>query len=113
MYATSNLQKFPEALLRSKEIASSIPGEAIIAVLKGMIARPSRVTVMEACRVPCLWILGTMDNYINYESVLSGVHLTQNAKVVMLKNSGHMGFIEEEDLTMKVITDFVNNLIIK
>ncbi|MCX6335198.1 MAG: alpha/beta hydrolase [Bacteroidia bacterium] len=113
MYAPNTLKRFHEALLRSKEIASGISGEAIIAVLKGMMARPSRVSVMEAGRVPCLWILGTMDNYVNYESVLSEVHLPQNAKVVMLKNSGHLGFIEEEDLTMKVITDFVNNLIIK
>ena len=35
------------------------------------------------------------------------VNLPANAKVVILKNSGHMGFIEEEDLSVKVITEFV------
>jgi hypothetical protein len=30
--------------------------------------------------------------------------------VVVLKNSGHMGFIEEEKLAVKVVGDFVNNI---
>ena len=58
MFATSNLEKFSDALQRSKDIASRIPGEGIIAVLNGMMIRPSRVSFMEEGKVPCLWILG-------------------------------------------------------
>jgi pimeloyl-ACP methyl ester carboxylesterase len=108
MYAALNLVKFRDALKRSKEIASSISGEGIIAVLRGMMARPSRLAVMEEGKVPCLWILGKMDNYVNCELVQSKVRLPKNAEVVVLNNSGHLGFIEEEGRSIDVLTEFVN-----
>jgi pimeloyl-ACP methyl ester carboxylesterase len=110
MFATPNLEKFSKELHRSKKIASSLSGEGIIAVLKGMMARPSRQQVMEEGRVPCLWILGAMDNYINYEQVRARVIIPVNAEVVVLQNSGHLGFIEEEELSFKTINDFMNSL---
>lgn len=110
MFAESNLEKFSEALQRSKEIASRINGAGIIAVLKGMMIRPSRLSVMEEGRVPCLWILGKMDNYIPCEIIQSKVKLPSNAKVVILENSGHMGFIEEEDRSVKIVKEFVSGL---
>ncbi len=110
MFATSNLEKFSGELQRSKNIASSIPGEGIIAVLKGMMARPSRQQVMEDGRIPCLWILGAMDNYINYEQIQAGLIIPFNTRIVILKNSGHLGFIEEEELSVRTIVDFINSL---
>lgn len=110
MYATPNLGKFRDALKRSKKISDSIPVEGIIAVLKGMMARPSRQAVMEKGQVPLLWILGTMDNYINCEQIQTKVNLPANAEVFILKNSGHMGFIEEEGLALEKLTEFVEEL---
>jgi pimeloyl-ACP methyl ester carboxylesterase len=108
MFASSNLEKFSDALQRSKNIASRIPGEGIIAVLNGMMIRPSRLTFMEEGKVPCLWILGSMDNYIQYDLIQKQVNLPDNAKIVILANSGHMGFVEEEELSVKIVLDFVN-----
>jgi pimeloyl-ACP methyl ester carboxylesterase len=110
MFATSNLEKFEAALQRSKEIASYLPGDGIIAVLNGMIARPSRLKFMEEGKIPCLWILGSMDNYIDCNLVLGKVNLPDNSKVIILNESGHIGFIEEESLSIKIISDFVNSL---
>jgi pimeloyl-ACP methyl ester carboxylesterase len=107
MFAAPNLHKFSDAFKKSKEVALSIKGEGIIAVLKGMMARPSRLSVMESGKVPCLWILGSMDNYINCEQIQAKVKLPANAMVVILKNSGHLGFIEEEEKSVKVITGFI------
>lgn len=108
MFAPSNLDKFSGALERSKKIASAIPGDGIIAVLKGMIERPSRLALMEEGRVPCLWILGSMDSYIPCNIIRSEVKLPDNASVVILNNSGHMGFIEEEGRSFTEITDFIS-----
>jgi pimeloyl-ACP methyl ester carboxylesterase len=108
MFASSNLEKFSDELQRSKHIASTIPADGIIAVLNGMMLRPSRLSLMEEGKVPCLWILGAMDNYIPCEQIQTRVKLPSNAKTVILKNSGHMGFIEEEEESLRVITEFVN-----
>jgi pimeloyl-ACP methyl ester carboxylesterase len=110
MYATKNLEKFRESVQRSKDIAATIRDEGIIAVLNGMIARPSRLSVMEKGKVPCLWIFGELDNYISGETVRSKVRLPENARVVTLENSGHMGFVEEEELSAKIITEFIAGL---
>jgi pimeloyl-ACP methyl ester carboxylesterase len=110
MFALSNLDAFSEEIERSKEIASRIPGDGIIAVLNGMMFRPSRLSFMEEGKVPCLWILGSMDNYIPCDLIQAKVKLPANARVVVLKNSGHMGFIEEEELSIKVVMDFVRDL---
>lgn len=110
MYAPASLPEFSGSLQRSKEIASTIPGEGIIAVLKGMMERPSRLSVMEEGRVPCLWILGTSDNYIDCVQIQKKVHLPENAELVILKNSGHLGFIEEEDLSIIILGDFIKKL---
>jgi pimeloyl-ACP methyl ester carboxylesterase len=110
MYADSNLDRFSRQLQRSKSIASKIPADGIIAVLNGMMIRPSRLKFMEEGKVPCLWILGLMDNYIPCDLIQNQVNLPPNARVVILKNSGHMGFIEEEDISVRVIANFVRKL---
>ena len=110
MFATSNLDRFSAELQRSEKIASETSGEGIAALLNGMILRPSRLELMEKGRVPCLWILGAMDNYINCESIQSRVNLPANAEVTVLNGSGHMGFIEEQDLSVKIMLDFTGRL---
>ncbi len=110
MFAEENLEKFQGALQHSKEIASRIPDEGIVAALNGMISRPSRLQVMEEGRVPCLWILGRKDRYISYEAVTEKVKLPSNAKIVVLENSGHLGFIEEEELSVKALGEFIAGL---
>ena len=110
MFANTNLLKFPDALQRSMKIASSVPARGITAVLKGMMARSSRLPVMEEGRVPCLWLLGAMDNYINCEQIQLKVKLPANAEVCILKNSGHMGFIEEEEQSLATLESFIRKL---
>jgi pimeloyl-ACP methyl ester carboxylesterase len=110
MFADKNLSHFTDEILRSKKIASLISAEGIMAVLKGMIARPSRLSIMEEGIVPCLWLLGTMDNYIPCEAIRKKVSLPANAEVILMKKSGHLGFIEEEDFSVKVITEFMEKL---
>ena len=65
---------------------------------------------MEEGKVPCLWILGSIDNYISCYIIQTKVKLPENAKVVVLTKSGHMGFVEEEELSVKVVGDFVREL---
>ncbi len=110
MFSERNLGSMPEALDRIKEIASRNPGEGIIALLKGMISRPSRQSVVESGRVPLLWILGRGDLYFTPERALRDVKLPANAEVVILENSGHLGFIEETERSVQLITDFASRI---
>ena len=111
MYASASADKFRDMIDRSATIAAGISDEGLIAVLNGMMARPSRLETMENGRVPCLWILGAGDNYIRCGQMRERVKLPSNAELLILENSGHMGFIEEEDAALAALTGFAGRLI--
>lgn len=107
LYAPENLDKFKEAVEKSVSVATGTDKKTIIADLRGMMARPDRTNLVREAKVPFLWILGTMDSHIDYRAIQQKVRLPENAQIVVLENSGHMGFIEEEELSVKAIGDFV------
>jgi pimeloyl-ACP methyl ester carboxylesterase len=110
MFARENLKLMPEALERSGKIASRNPGEGIIALLNGMIDRPSRQYILENGTVPLLWILGRHDLYFSPEKAMRDTGLPHNAKVVILERSGHLGFIEETEKSAGLLADFAERL---
>jgi pimeloyl-ACP methyl ester carboxylesterase len=112
MYATGNLEIFSSAVRRSEAIAELTPVDGIAAVLRGMLLRPSRVKLVEEGRVPFLWILGEKDNYISHTTVLKGIALPPGTVVIYLRNSGHMGFVEEEEEALKALRDFCSYLLV-
>ncbi len=110
MFAVKNLTSRREELERSKKIASRNPGEGIIAMLNGMIARPSRQYILESGGVPLLWILGRHDLYFSPERAIRDTGLPYNAEVVILENSGHLGFIEEREKSSRLLEGFAEQI---
>lgn len=110
MFAEKNLPHMASALARSKQIASLIPARGIIAMLNGMMVRPSRVSVLEKGIVPLLWLLGRHDRYFSPEKVLATIKIPENGRVAILENSGHLGFIEETEVSTKLICEFAEGL---
>jgi pimeloyl-ACP methyl ester carboxylesterase len=41
------------------------------------------------------------------------VKMPANSELIILENSGHMGFIEEEDLSVRIVSDFVKLIVSK
>lgn len=110
MFAKENLKSMAVELERSKKIASRNPGEGIIALLNGMIARPSRQYILENGTVPLLWILGRHDLYFSPEKAMRDIGLPYNAEVVILEKSGHLGFIEETGKSAGLLESFSERL---
>ena len=110
MFAKDNLKSMSKELERSKKIASRNPGEGIIAMLNGMIARPSRQFILENGTVPLLWILGRHDLYFSPEKAQRDIGLPHNAEVVILERSGHLGFIEETEKSAGLLERFAGKL---
>lgn len=106
MYSPLNLNKMKGELIRSNGIAAQTPDEGIIAMLNGMINRPSRQALLEEGRVPLLWILGIHDQYIDFRKTTEAVVLPGNASLTTLFDSGHLGFIEEPERSLNLISDF-------
>lgn len=110
MFAKNNLKTMQKELERVKKIASRNPGEGIIAMLNGMIVRPSRQFILETGKIPLLWILGRHDLYFSPEKAQRDIGLPHNAEVVILERSGHLGFIEEPEKSAGLIEDFAGRI---
>jgi hypothetical protein len=51
-----------------------------------------------------------MDSYIPCDFIQTMVKLPVNAKVFILKKSGHLGFIEEEENSLRAIIEFISKV---
>jgi len=110
MFAEHNLVTLAGQVEKVKSLAARNPAEGIIAMLNGMIARPARDSVVEGGRRPLLWILGRHDRYFSPEKALRNISLPDNGEVVILENSGHLGFIEETERSAGLLTGFTARL---
>jgi pimeloyl-ACP methyl ester carboxylesterase len=106
-FANKNLDKLNDDIDFALEIARKTPDEGIIAALNGMMRRPSRETILVQTQLPFLYILGEQDNLITFNDVYPVFKLPKNGRFLVLKNSGHMGFMEEKEKTLEGMISFV------
>jgi pimeloyl-ACP methyl ester carboxylesterase len=107
-FANDNLEKFKNEILEAKKIASQASPQGIIAVLEGMKERKNRTYLIEQTNKPVLFVVGKKDNYIPPERLLELASKAKNKYVVVLENSGHMGFIEEKQVALDEMEFFLN-----
>ena len=91
----------------SEQIAMT-EDEGIVAILRGLRERRDLNETMRTSSVPQLITLGRHDEYITPEVAEALVAAQPQAQVVWLENSGHMGFIEEPQLTADAILAFAD-----
>jgi len=108
-FADDNLGKMENQVDRVKKIASSNSGEGIMALLQGMKSRSDHSALLSDEKIPKLIIWGRKDNYIGSEVFEKMIRIAPHAMVIILKNSGHMGFLEEPDCVFTGIIDFLNS----
>jgi len=80
--------------------------EGILAAAIGMKERHDTTEVLQHLKVPVLFIAGMKDTRIPIQRTGEMVQLPNHAEALILKDVGHMGFIEEPQKTMLVIRDF-------
>ena len=109
-FATDNLTKFKKEIEEATQIALKTPRNGIVANLNAMMERPHLPESLKNTKIPFLYIAGKNDNYIDFENVASKIQLPPKSQFCILEESGHMGFIEEKEKSIKIISQFLNNL---
>jgi len=109
-FANDSLRRFSDEVERSGKIALSTNEEGIVCALKGMKARPDRRKVLMESVVPVLIIAGKKDNYIPFGVYEQHFNLAPKSDVLILENSGHMGFIEEKEKSLEGILKFLGKV---
>ena len=109
-FANDNVKRFRGDMEGLSEQIYITDDDGICALLRGMMAREDRSKVLSELRAPKLFVFGRKDNYIGETTAQRMISENPDAEVVWLERSGHMGFIEEEELSAKTLIDFVNNI---
>jgi pimeloyl-ACP methyl ester carboxylesterase len=106
-FAPENLSKFVQEIGFLKIIAINTSDEGTIAALEGMKIRKNHSQTLSNTPIPGLWIFGEKDNFISTKAK-DLLKVPENIKIEILKNSGHQGFIEEKEKSLKILKDFIN-----
>ena len=87
----------PEIVDRQIEKSKDFTDEAIIAYYQAMINRPDRTHVLKSFPKPILFIIGEHDKAVPFEQSMQQCYLPNHAYIHILRNSAHMGMLEEAD----------------
>jgi pimeloyl-ACP methyl ester carboxylesterase len=109
-FANDNLRRLSDEVKRSGEIALATSEEGIVCALKGMKIRPDRRKILMESVVPVLIIAGKKDNNIPFGIYEQHFNLAPKTDVLILENSGHMGFIEEKEKSLEGILKFLQKI---
>jgi len=88
-------------------MGKSIEPSALIQYYEAMIFRPDRTSVLETFSKPVLFVIGKYDDAVSLDISLRQCHLPYEAIMHILQHSGHIGMLEEDQLSSIYLTDFL------
>jgi pimeloyl-ACP methyl ester carboxylesterase len=86
--------------------AGKMQKENIIAALEGMKERYDQCHILKTTSLPVLFILGLKDGKAPQARLWEMISMPANSESLILRDSGHMGYIEEPVRTLEAIRSF-------
>ena len=83
--------------------------DALVSYYEAMMKRPDRTAILKNTKNPVLFIAGEHDNAVPLDDVLKQCHLPEKSYIHILKNSGHMGMMEETEKANQILEEFLDN----
>ncbi len=109
-FAADNHKRLAERIEWARQIALATPDEGIIHALEGMKARPDRRDVLKASTDPVFIIAGRKDYYIPFGVYEQTFNLAPETEILVLEDSGHMGFVEEKEKSLQGVRSFLERV---
>ncbi|HMK27062.1 MAG TPA: alpha/beta hydrolase [Chitinophagaceae bacterium] len=82
---------------------------ALVSYYEAMMQRPDRTKILQKATVPVLFIMGKYDNAVPFQDGLQQCHLPEKSYIYVLRNSGHMGMLEESDSSNQILETFLTS----
>ena len=105
-----DVQKSQEDINTLIEKGNKFPPEVLIQQYEAMIVRPDATSILKTFSSPVLFIMGEHDKAVPFTHSLQQSHLPQIAYVNILRNTAHMGMLEEPELVNKFLAEFFQSL---
>ncbi len=84
--------------------------DSLIQYYQAMIVRPDRTEVLKNSTVPVIFLMGAHDKVVPIKDGLEQSHMPNHSYMHVLRNSAHMGMLEETELTNNILAGFLNDL---
>ncbi len=107
IFAPQNIERFTHAIEKAKKAAAAMFDDSIIAAIQGMKQREDRASVLKNSNLPFLYVIGKHDRFIPMD-ILDKLEMPKNSTTLVLENSGHAGFIEEQEKAIEAFRNFAN-----
>lgn len=108
LFAENSRKNMPGTVADLTEKGKNFSAEALVAYYEAMIARPDRTAVLKETTVPVLFVIGEFDGAVPPADSLQQSHLPAISSVHILKESGHMGMLEETEKANLLLESFLN-----
>ena len=82
--------------------------EALAQYYQAMIDRPDRTAVLKNAGCPVLFIIGEYDMAVPFQQGLQQSYLPARSHINILRNSAHMGMLEETKKVNEILVEFLN-----
>lgn len=83
--------------------------QTLVQYYEAMIRRPGRTSVLTNTSLPVFFIMGEHDKAVPIRHSLEQCHMPKKAHICVLRNSAHMGMLEETEKTNKILAKFLLN----
>ncbi|MBI5856526.1 MAG: alpha/beta hydrolase [Sphingobacteriales bacterium] len=107
LFSQRSKDEMPGSIAKFIERQNNFSAEALVSYYEAMIARPDRTELLQKATVPVLFIMGKYDNAAPLQDVLKQCRLPEKSYIHILRNSGHMGMLEEKDRCNQVLEEFL------
>lgn len=107
-----NKEKSANDIFKYTEDAKKIAPEVIIQYYEAMISRDDNSDVLKKINKPVMFIVGESDTAIPFKLSLQQAYIPNISEIVILRNSSHMGMLEEESKSSKTLYKFLNDVLL-
>ncbi len=90
------------------EKGKNFTATALAQYYQAMIARPDRTAVLKNAGCPVLFIIGEHDMAVPFQQSLQQCYLPARSHINILRNSAHMGMLEETKKVNGILVDFLS-----
>lgn len=106
----SDPEKHQSKIQEMIENAGKTNPEVLIQYYQAIMNRKDSCAILTDTSIPILFISGKNDNVLPVKQNLQQCHLPDISSIFILKNSGHMGIIEEADSVNKILHFFLSDI---
>lgn len=111
LFAPQNREKHGDAIRKLIKQASKTSVESLVAATEGMKMRPDSSELLMELEVPVLFIVGMKDSRAPLNRISEMILLPRHAESLILKEMGHMGYLEAFEETLQTVWCFAKKIL--